>query len=186
MSNDYVEAALGVAVARAKSWTGEVVSVHIAPDAEAPTVSVPKVRAVPGKGLEGDRYFRTTGTYSNRPGTGRELTLIELEAIEAIKRDNGIVLEPGAARRNLVTRGVPLNHLVGQEFHVGGVRLLGVRLCEPCSHLEGLTQKGVLAGLVHRGGLRAKILTEGEIREGDPVEPLGPAGDTPSPATHDH
>ncbi len=166
-------------------WAGEVVSIHIGADAEAPMVSVPKVRAVPGKGLEGDRYFRAGGTYSDRPGTGREITLIELEAIEALRRESEISIEPGAARRNLVTRGVPLNHLIGREFRVGGVRLLGLRLCEPCSHLEGLTRKGVREGLVHRGGLRAKILTEGEIRAGDKVKPLRRAARSPTPPSPD-
>ena len=133
--------------------------------------SVDRIRAIPGKGLEGDRYFRETGTYSDRPGPGREVTLIESEAIEAMARDNQITIPPGATRRNVTTRGAPLNHLVGQEFEVGPVRLLGIKLCEPCSHLESLTQKGIIAGLVHRGGLRAKILTEGDIRVGDPIVP---------------
>jgi MOSC domain-containing protein YiiM len=135
--------------------------------------SVDRVRAVPGKGLEGDRYFQARGTYSDLPGPGREVTLIESEAIEAMARDNEITIPTGAARRNIVTRGAPLNHLVGKEFDVGPVRLLGVRLCEPCSHLESLTQKGLIAGLVHRGGLRAQILTEGDIRVGDPIVPRG-------------
>ena len=133
--------------------------------------SVERVRAVPGKGLEGDRYFNARGTYSDRPGPGREVTLIEAEAVEAMERDNEIAIPKGASRRNIITRGTPLNHLVGQEFDVGQVRLLCIRLCEPCSHLEGLTQKGVIAGLVHRGGLRAKVLTEGTIRVGDAIVP---------------
>ena len=133
--------------------------------------SVERVRAIPGKGLEGDRYFNARGTYSDRPGPGREVTLIEAEAVEAMERDNEIAIPKGASRRNIITRGAPLNHLVGQEFEVGQVRLLGIRLCEPCSHLESLTQKGVLAGLVHRGGLRATILTEGTVRVGDPIVP---------------
>src|SRR2546425_745966 len=82
-------------------------------------------------------------------------------------RDNELAIAPGEARRNVVTRGAPLNHLVGREFLVGGVRLRGIRLCEPCSHLEGLTRRGVLAGLIHRGGLRAQILVGGGIRVGD-------------------
>ena len=155
------------------SWTGEVVSIHIADRAEARVRSVDHVRAVPGKGLEGDRYFLESGTYSDRPGPGREVTLIESEAIEAMARDNQITIPAGATRRNVTTRGAPLNHLVGQEFEVGRVRLLGIKLCEPCSHLESLTQKGIIAGLVHRGGLRAKILTDGEIRVGDPIVPRG-------------
>jgi MOSC domain-containing protein YiiM len=135
--------------------------------------SVDRVRAIPGKGLEGDRYFEARGTYSDRPGPGREITLIESEAIDAMARDNEITIPAGAARRNVVTRGAPLNHLVGKEFDVGRVRLLGVRLCEPCSHLESLTRKGLIAGLVHRGGLRAQILTGGEIRVGNPIVPRG-------------
>jgi len=147
------------------------VSIHIAAKAEAPTRAVPEVRAVPGKGLEGDRYFNSSGTYSDRPGPAREITLIESEAIDAMARDNKLTIHAGDARRNVVTRGVPLNHLVGREFTVGGVRLRGIRLCEPCSHLEGLTRKGVLSGLVHRGGLRAEIVTEGVIHVGDPIAP---------------
>jgi len=152
--------------------TGKVASIHISPEAEGAMRFVRTVRAVPGRGLEGDRYFRAVGTYSDRPGTGREVTLIELEAIEAMARDNDVRIAPGDARRNVVTRGVALNHLVGREFRVGDVRLRGVRLCEPCSHLESLTRRGVLDGLVHRGGLRAQILTEGDIHVGDPIEPL--------------
>jgi len=155
----------------AAPWHGEIVSIHIAPKAEDSMRSTKSVRAIPGKGLEGDRYFEATGTYSGRPGPTREITLIESEAIAAMARDNELAISPGDARRNVVTRGVPLNHLVGQEFLVGDVRLRGIRLCEPCSHLEGLTRRGVLAGLIHRGGLRAQILVGGEIRVGDPIVP---------------
>ena len=149
---------------------GTVVGIYCADSAAEPLRSVDSVRALPGKGLEGDRYFRRRGTYSETPGGGREVTLIEIEALEALRRDYKIELEPGAARRNIVTRGVALNHLVGREFSVGGVRLRGVRLCEPCAHLEKLSRKGVLQSLLHRGGLRADILSEGTIRPGDPVE----------------
>ena len=165
------------------SWTGEVVSLHITPDREAPTKSVGTVRVVPGRGLEGDRYFFERGTYSDRPGPWREITLIELEAIEALARDNELQITPGEARRNVVTRGAPLNHLVGREFLVGEVRLRGVRLCEPCAHLEGLTRRGIVSGLIHRGGLRAQILTEGTIRVRDPIEPVPGAVVSPGPGT---
>lgn len=166
---------------------GEVVSIHVAPKRNAPTESVDRVHAIPGRGLEGDRYFHAAGTYSDRPGPWREVTLIEVEAIEALARDNDVRIAPGDARRNLVTRGAALNHLVGREFRVGEVRLRGIRLCEPCAHLEGLTRRGVLGGLVHRGGLRAQILTEGVIQVGDPIVPSdsapvdGPGG---GPADH--
>lgn len=165
----------------ARGWTGEVISIHIAPAREVPTRSVPSVHAVPRRGLEGDRYFAAKGTYSDRPGPWREITLIEVEAIEALARDNELRIEPGDARRNVVTRGVALNHLVGREFRVGDVRLRGVRLCEPCAHLESLTRQGVMSGLVHRGGLRAQILTEGEISVGDRIEPVG---ETAVPSEH--
>jgi len=131
--------------------------------------SVTSVQAVIGKGLDRDRYFNKLGTYSNEPGSGRDLTFIEIEAIEALRRDYQIELEPSQFRRNVVTRGVALNHLVNRQFRVGNVTLRGTRLCEPCSHLEKLTQKGVMRGLIHRGGLRAEVVTGGIIRAGDPI-----------------
>ncbi len=149
---------------------GIIVSIHITPAGAAPMKSSNEVRAVAGKGLEGDRYFSQTGTYSNQPGSGRDVTLIEIEAIEALKRDYGIELNPGESRRNIVTRGVPLNHLVGREFKIGEVTLRGTRLCEPCSHLQKLTYQGVMRGLVHRGGLRAEIVTSGMLQVGDAIK----------------
>jgi len=127
-----------------------------------------QVNAIAGKGVEGDRYFLRIGTYSSSPAVSRDITLIEIETIEALQR-KGILLSPGDVRRNLVTRGVPLNHLAGCTFLIGEVLLRGTRLCEPCSYLETMTQKGVLRELIHRGGLRADILTDGVIRVGDAV-----------------
>jgi MOSC domain-containing protein YiiM len=129
------------------------------------------VRAVAGRGLEGDRYHEKLGTYSNNPGTGREVTLIESEAIEELKREYNVEIDPALARRNIVTRGVALNHLVEQDFAVGAVILRGTRLCEPCVHLEGLTRPGTMRGLIHRGGLRAEIVRGGVIRIGDAITP---------------
>jgi MOSC domain-containing protein YiiM len=150
-------------------FQGNVVSIYIARDAAVPMESREEVKAVAGQGLEGDRYFEGRGHWSKTPGVSREVTLIELETIEALEREKSIAIAPGAARRNVVTRGVPLNHLVGREFQVGAVRLRGTRLCEPCAYLEGLTQRGVLAGLIHRGGLRAEIVTGGTIRVEDSI-----------------
>ncbi len=149
-----------------------VAAICIAKAATGLMTSVPEVRALAGKGLEGDRYCLGVGTYSDKPGSGRQVTLIELEAVEALQRDHGVSLQPIAARRNIVTRGIALNHLVGQRFRMGAVTFVGVRLCEPCAHLEGLTRPGVLRGLVHRGGLRADVLADGLIRVGDPIEPV--------------
>ena len=148
---------------------GTVISIHIARAAAAPMQSVARVQAKAGQGLEGDRYWCRSGTFSNQPGTGREITLIEIEAIEALKRDYQIELEAGQTRRNLVTRGVPLNHLVNREFKVGAVILRGTRLCEPCAHMEKLTRKGAMGGLVHRGGLRADVIAGGTIGVNDDI-----------------
>ena len=145
-------------------FRGNVVSIFIAREAAIPMESKEEVKAVAGQGLEGDRYFDGTGHWSKTPGVGREVTLIEIEAIEALESERNIAIKPGATRRNVVTRGVPLNHLVGREFQLGAVRLRGTRLCEPCTYLESLTQQGVLSGLIHRGGLRAEIVTGGTIR----------------------
>jgi MOSC domain-containing protein YiiM len=149
-------------------WRGTLESIYIAPAAQAPMLAVDQAHAIPGVGLEGDRYALKLGTFY-KPQPDFELTLIEAEALEAQQRDYDVVLAPGQARRNLVTRGVPLNHLVGKEFSVGEVKIRGIRLCEPCSHLEGLVAQPVIKGLRHRGGLRAQILTEGTIRAGDVV-----------------
>jgi len=148
--------------------------------------AVSRIRAVEHRGLEGDRYYENSGTYSRKPGPDREITLVELEAVEALRRDYRIEIEPGDARRNIVTRGIALNHLVGREFSVGDVVLRGIRLCEPCTHLAQLVRKDVVPGLVHRGGLRAEILRGGVIEPGDPIRDRGPstarpAGGVPRP-----
>jgi MOSC domain-containing protein YiiM len=148
---------------------GFVVSLHIAPTGAGMIQNHDQVEAIAGRGLEGDRYFAGIGTYSHDPGSGRHVTLIEIEAIEGLKRDYGIDIAPGKSRRNIVTRDVALNHLVEREFLIGRVRLRGARLCEPCAHLERLTERGALRGLVHRGGLRAEILSGGTIHVGDPI-----------------
>jgi MOSC domain-containing protein YiiM len=149
-------------------FEGTVISINIAPEAEAPMQSVNEAHAVPGLGLEGDRYFAQKGTFS-KPQPDRELTLIEAEAIEALRSEYQVDFGLGASRRNIVTRGVPLNHLVDKEFWIGDVRARGLKLCEPCSHLQRLSHPKVLPGLIHRGGLRAQILTEGIIRIGEMV-----------------
>jgi MOSC domain-containing protein YiiM len=149
---------------------GTVISIHIAPTGAAPMKSVTNAKAVAGRGLEGDRYYNKLGTYSNQAGSGRDVTLIEIEAINGLKRDYEVQLDSGQPRRNIVTRGVALNHLVEQEFRIGDVVLRGTRLCEPCAHMEKLTVKGAMRGLVHRGGLRAEIISGGSIRVGDTIE----------------
>ena len=128
---------------------------------------------MPGRGLEGDRYAAGIGTFSNHKGQ-RDVSLIESEAIETFERESGTSLSAAESRRNVLTRGVRLNDLVGKEFQVGNVRMLGLRLCEPCTHLVRLTrQPATLRGLVHRGGLYAAILNEGEVAVGDSIDGFG-------------
>ncbi|MGZ6963021.1 MAG: MOSC domain-containing protein [Acidimicrobiia bacterium] len=154
------------------SFVGAVLALHISEAEGGPMTTRDAVRAVAGRGLEGDRYFDGTGTYSEREGPGRQVTLIEAEALEAIARDQDIDLAPGASRRNVTTRGVPLNHLVGREFTVGEVRMRGIKLCEPCGYLQRtLGIDHLVQALAHRAGLNAEILGDGEIRVGDRVQP---------------
>ncbi len=144
-------------------FQGQLVGIYIAEHKRVGLMRVEEVQAISGKGLAGDRFFRKDGLGTS----AQEVTLIEIEAIEALALECGISLEPGKARRNLVTRDVPLNHLVGKEFRIGEVFLRGLGLCEPCHHLEALTVKGIKDGLCHRGGLRAQVVRGGTLRKGD-------------------
>jgi MOSC domain-containing protein YiiM len=148
---------------------GNVVSIHLADRAAAPMRSVDRVRAIAGVGLEGDRYATRTGHYSPDSKVDRELTLIAAEELERLADVFGIELAPGESRRNVTTRGIDLNALLGRRFRVGAVECEGTRLCEPCVYLTELLRKPVLEPLVHRAGLRARILTDGDIALEDPV-----------------
>ncbi len=146
---------------------GQIVSIHVTAQAGAPMEARERVRVRAGVGIEGDRYATQTGAFSAKPKPGRQITFIEAEAIEALARELGVELAAGETRRNVVTRGVALNHLVGREFQVGSARFRGFELCEPCQYLAKLTGKAqVLPGLVHRGGLRAEVLTDGDLQVG--------------------
>jgi MOSC domain-containing protein YiiM len=150
---------------------GLVTGIYISRDRMAPMISVGEAHAVPGRGLEGDRYFTGSGTFSDPfPNADSEVTLIEEESVEALNRDHGGTMAPSATRRNIVTKGIKLNDLAGREFTIGTVRFLGHRLCEPCDHLQRLTGEHVLPGLVGRGGLRAQVLSEGIFRLGESIE----------------
>ena len=126
---------------------------------------------IAGVGIAGDRYARgiDTGTYSAQPDV-REVTLIEVETLEALTRDHDIVLDPQEHRRNLTTRDVPLNHLVGRQFRVGDVVLEGGRLNYPCRYIDMITKKTICDLLEHRSGLNCRIVTGGVIRPGDPIQ----------------
>ncbi len=153
---------------------GTLVAIQIAASPGAAVRAIPEATAVAGRGLEGDRKFVADSKPAGSE-PGREITLIEREALDALEREYGVAIRPEESRRNLVTLGVALNHLVGRSFRVGDVELRGIRLCEPCGHLESLTKPGVRKGLVHRGGLRAQILRGGTLRAGDSIR------ETPAP-----
>ena len=138
-----------------------VVAIHVGAEGQRELTAVGSVRALAGKGLEGDRNFHPEGAES-----GRALTLVEEEVV----RDVG--LAPGATRRQVTVRGVRLNDLVGRRFLVGDLECYGVRLCEPCLHLQEMTRPGIVEELVHRAGINADILTDGTISVGDDVRPL--------------
>ena len=123
-----------------------------------------------GKGLEGDRYLLGRGSLSSWPGPGRQMTLIEHEALEAVRREHGIDLGDGLARRNLVTQGVDLRDRNGQKFRIGAALFRAVQPCQPCAYLERKTRASAFAALKGRGGLRAEVLEGGLIRVGDAVE----------------
>jgi hypothetical protein len=127
--------------------------------------------AVDARGLRGDRYAEGIGHFSPRGGRGRAVTLIEAESLEHLGMVEGVVLEPGAHRRNVVTRGIDLNGTIGGRLRLGEVALEVVRIAEPCAWLQEQTPPGTLRGLVHRGGVRADVIVPGVIRVGDLVEP---------------
>jgi MOSC domain-containing protein YiiM len=148
----------------------KVLQLLIADSPNSPMVDCLEARAVAGHGIEGDRYFTGTGTFSPHPQKpDHEITLIEQESIDSFVRDAGIPFLASQARRNVVTQGIRLNALAGKEFLVGNVRLRGLRLCEPCNYLAKITSPKALLGFVHKGGLRAQILTDGYLRVGDAI-----------------
>jgi MOSC domain-containing protein YiiM len=153
------------------SWLGELTHIHIAAQASALMQPLAAAKLIAGVGIEGDRYATGRGYYSKTPRADRQVTLIEMEALEALARDHGIELAPNETRRNLTTRDVPLNHLVGRRFRVGPVLLLGARLNVPCKYLEQVTGKRVYKPLINRSGLNCEILEGGVVRVGDALRP---------------
>jgi MOSC domain-containing protein YiiM len=182
MTFDAVDAGYLIAPADVAVWepsadgatrgAGRVEAIVIAPEAEAAMHAVDRAAARAGRGLEGDRYFDERGTFSDAHGRGYDLTLIEAEVLDDLELPAGR-LTAEDARRNIVTRGIDLNGLVGERFRVGDVACVGQRLCEPCAHLERLTaasgKPGTLRALIHKGGLRADVLSDGEIHVGDEI-----------------
>lgn len=165
----FVIAASDIALARpqpsaAPTTTGRVEAIFVAPGAGATARQLESAQLLAGRGLDGDRHVTGRGTFpSGLPGSA--LTLIEDEVCASFSPP----LSGDEHRRNIVTRGIDLNALVGREFTIGLVRCRGMRLCEPCTVIDGYAARPILRALVHRGGLRADILEDGLIRRGDPV-----------------
>jgi MOSC domain-containing protein YiiM len=159
----------------ATGWRGRLVHIHVAAGAGAPMRELAAALCLPGQGLEGDRYALGTGSYSGRADV-RDVTLIELETLAALARNDPpvqggpILLAPHEHRRNLTVQGVPLNHLVGQDFRVGEVVLRGGRLNFPCKYLEELLGRRLVLPLYNRSGLNCSVVRGGTIRAGDVVE----------------
>lgn len=154
--------------------SGTVTAIALAEHATGGMRSVDHAKALANRGLDGDRYAAKAGTFTpdNDTARGYDLTLIESEVLDDLTLPDGTHLGYAEARRNIVTRGIDLNALVGRRFRVGNVECIGQRLCEPCSHLERLTTKGALRGLIHRGGLRADVVSDGEVATGDLIETI--------------
>jgi MOSC domain-containing protein YiiM len=157
------------------TWQGELLHIHTATKASAAMKELPEATLTAGVGIEGDRYATGLGTYSKNPHIDRQVTLIEVEVLEAIGRDRGIALAPNEHRRNLTTRGVPLGHLVGQYFRIGGCVLYGGRMNVPCLYLETLLRKKVFKPLINRSGLNCRIVVGGTIRRHQRIEWCDPA-----------
>jgi MOSC domain-containing protein YiiM len=150
-------------------FTGRLVGIYTASDAAKPMEASTERRAIEGVGLDGDRYAAQIGTYSDRPGPHRQVTLIEREVITSVNDESGVELAENETRRNLVTEGVPLLHLMGRTFRVGEVVFRGIKPAPPCAHLEKLTRPGVRAALQNRGGLHAEVVHGGTLRIGDEI-----------------
>jgi MOSC domain-containing protein YiiM len=156
-------------------FTGQVVGIYVAPSAGAPMEAQTAATVEAHRGIVGDRYAEGAGSWSANTRVARDVTLIEREAVDAVRAGlaaGGVDLREADTRRNLVTVGVPVHHLIGREFRIGDVRLRGVKLSEPCLHLERLLGvPGVREAFVHRGGIQAEVLTDGELHIGDLVTP---------------
>jgi MOSC domain-containing protein YiiM len=156
----------------APHFAGELLAICISPLPAEPMQPRDEIEAIAGVGLRGDRYALRSGTFQKKPSEHpQDVTLIEEEALVAALRDEKMEITHAMTRRNLLTRGVPLNHLVGETFAIGDVLIRGIELCEPCRHLQKLTCKEILQPLIHRGGLRAEIVRGGMLRIGLAIQP---------------
>lgn len=144
---------------------GTLLGIFIATEKKGPILQIDQAELIAGRGIRGDRYAELGGEKNQR----KQISLIEVEALQGLNHEYGLTLRAEETRRNLLCQGVALNHLVGKAFTIGAAQLRGIELCEPCGYLERTTREGIRQALVHRGGLRAEILREGTIKPGDEI-----------------
>lgn len=152
--------------------TGSVLEIWIAPTTAAAMIRLPSVQALPGLGLDGDRYALGLGTWAEWPDLEKQVTLIDRDDVAAVATETRSDLSPGDARRNLVTTGIALPDLVGRWFTVGEALLFGMKRCPPCTHLERMTGVRLIKSMARRGGINAAVFGAGRIAEGDAVRPV--------------
>lgn len=153
--------------------SGKIVKLLISKDTQTPMLNVNQIVLEVGKGIFGDRYYNQVGTFSNKGEIepDRDVTLIEIEKIDALNKEHNLEITAEDLRRNIVITNCDLNSLVGKEFQIGEVVLKGVRLCEPCKYLaDKLNEKKTLTEMVHKAGLRAQIIKGGSINLDSQVE----------------
>jgi MOSC domain-containing protein YiiM len=153
--------------------SGKIVKLLISKDTQTPMLNVNQIVLEVGKGIFGDRYYNQVGTFSNKGEIepDRDVTLIEIEKIDALNKEHNLEITAEDLRRNIVITNCDLNSLVGKEFQIGEVVLKGLRLCEPCKYLaDKLNEKKTLTEMVHKAGLRAQIIKGGSINLDSQVE----------------
>jgi hypothetical protein len=153
--------------------SGKIVKLLISKDSKSAMLNVNQIVLEAGKGIFGDRYYNQEGTFSNKGEIepDRDVTLIEIEKIDALNKEHNLNITAEDLRRNIVVSNCDLNSLVDKEFQIGEVVLKGLRLCEPCKYLsDKLNEKKVLSEMVHKAGLRAQIIKSGSIDLNSQVE----------------
>jgi len=151
---------------------GNIIDILIATKAKESLFQIEEANIIKNKGILGDRYFNELGSFSEKLKDKEDfhVTLIEIEEIDAFNKLTGLNYKNEIFRRNLVTKGMKLNNLVGKEFEINGVKLLGMRLCEPCKMLSNMIGDEFLTKMIHKAGLRAKVLASGDVRVGDTIK----------------
>ncbi len=149
--------------------TGRVIEIHIAAQSDAPADAKTSVQLEAGHGIVGDRHFlpQRALAMGDEPRRKEDISIISADEIDAFNAQFQLAIPYGEFRRNIITRGIDLNALVGKRFRIGTVLCEGMELCEPCSKLARTVNRLVLPHLVHRAGIRAAVLESGQVAPGD-------------------